>query len=787
MPTADLHTAIVEILQACRPGKRHGGKNHPYFFVVGAGVSYPSVPLAAEIITKCQAKVRKDFRASSIRKPGPGPMAQYSYWMSTAFPHAKMRQEYIEGLIRNKPLSLANLRLAHILSSGKLARLVVTPNFDDHLSRALRLFGIDSVICDHPAVTARVSLERDSPITIVHVHGTHWFYDCRNLDGEIRERAAPPMPGRDPAPAASPMAEILGQMLQESSPLVVGYSGWEEDVIMRALKQKLIGNTMLPYNLYWFCYSSSDAESLPAWLKTHQSVVIVAPHNPLATGLSARSGDGAKFTGSEQISRTQEPEVIPAQMVFDEIIRQFELPTPLLITDPLESFISAFNAAINVDSESENEIYKFKDVEAQILRAKELLNDDTSVPAKTKLDEAADYVQQARYAEALKLLRDVATDQISEPVADRVLGWLKLSLGSLPDSNQAIEACDSAIAVSDILSRSELRPEQKREAKVLCARALLRKSDALDTLGKHSEELEQYDQITRRFGDATEPELRELVARSLIGKGVALSQAGKAEDAIATFRGVVGRFGGAEGPALPEQVALALFNAGVALMQAGKLGEAIAAYNEAVVRLGGAKKSALRGLVAKALVNKGVALRRAGRPEEAVAAHGEAISRFGDATEPGLREQVAMAMTNKGITLWEAEKSDEAIAAFREVVSRFGDATEPALREWAAKALVNKGITLGQIGKPDGAVAVYDEVIRRFGDATEPGLREQVAMALVNKGVALRRAGRPEEAVAAYEEVISRFGDATEPGLREQVAKARRGKGQILGGTDAPE
>ena len=658
MPTADLHTAIVEILQACRPGQRHGGKNHPYFFVVGAGVSYPSVPLAAEIITECQAKVMEDFREPFNPTPDPKPMAEYSYWMSKAFPHAKLRQEYIEGLIRNKPLSLANLRLAHILGSGKLARLVVTPNFDDHLSRALRLFGIDSVICDHPAVTARVSLERDSPITIVHVHGTHWFYDCRNLDGEIRERAAPPMPGRDPAPAASPMAEILGQMLQESSPLVVGYSGWEEDVIMRALKQKLIGNAMLPYNLYWFCYSSSDAESLPAWLKGHQSVVIVAPYKPMATDLSTKSGDGAKFAGSEQISRTQEPEVIPAQMVFDEIIRQFELPIPLLITDPLNSFISSFRAAINVGSESENEIYKFKDVEAQILRAKELLNDDKSVPARTKLDEAADYVQQARYAEALKLLREVATDQISEPVADRVLGWLKLSLSSLPDNDQAIEACDSAIAVSDILSRSELRPEQKREAKVLCARALLRKSGALDTLGKHSEELEQYDQITRRFGDATEPALSERVARALVNKGITLGQIGKSAEEISAYEEVIRRFGDATEPGLREQVAMAL-------------------------------------------VNKGVALRRAGRPEEAVAAYEDVISRFGDATEPGLRERVAMALVNKGVALRRAGRPEEAVAAYEEVISRFGDATEPGLREQVAKARRGKGQILGGTDAPE--------------------------------------------------------------------------------------
>ena len=58
MATADLPTAVAQILQACQPGQRSWEKKHPCFFIVGAGVSHPSVPLAAKIITQCREEVK---------------------------------------------------------------------------------------------------------------------------------------------------------------------------------------------------------------------------------------------------------------------------------------------------------------------------------------------------------------------------------------------------------------------------------------------------------------------------------------------------------------------------------------------------------------------------------------------------------------------------------------------------------------------------------------------------------------------------------------------------------
>lgn len=49
------------------------------------------------------------------------------------------------------------------------------------------------------------------------------------------------------------------------SPIVIGYSGWENDVIMKELKERL--EMPLKYKIYWFCYNEKDYESIAPWVK----------------------------------------------------------------------------------------------------------------------------------------------------------------------------------------------------------------------------------------------------------------------------------------------------------------------------------------------------------------------------------------------------------------------------------------------------------------------------------------------------------------------------------------
>ncbi len=259
----DLETAVSEIKQAC--DESPDGKP-PFFIIAGAGVSMPSVPLASEIAQECKAIAVKNNRATEPTSKLP--LDVYSHWFERAFPQASQRQRYFKKLIENKPISHANFRLAHLLSERKLATLVVTPNFDDFLSRALALFGQPHTVCDHPNTVERIDPESPE-IQIVHVHGSYWFYDCCNLRGEIEART------EDSRDRAVTMASLLGNILSRRSAIVVGYAGWEGDVIMTALMRRL--KSGLPNNLYWYCFRRSGLDSLRLLLKNHRDVCLVLP------------------------------------------------------------------------------------------------------------------------------------------------------------------------------------------------------------------------------------------------------------------------------------------------------------------------------------------------------------------------------------------------------------------------------------------------------------------------------------------------------------------------------
>jgi hypothetical protein len=197
-------------------------------------------------------------------------MDVYSHWLQMALPDRGMRQKYFKGLIEKKPISHANFRLAHLLSEKKLATLVVTPNFDNFLTRALDLFGQPPIICDHPATTERINPE-SSDIQIVHVHGTYWFYNLCNLPGEIKDRTT------DSLNQSVTMPTLLDDILRRHSAIVIGYSGWEGDVIMNALKRRLA--SALEHNLYWFCYRRSELSTVPQCVRDSLDACVIVPRH----------------------------------------------------------------------------------------------------------------------------------------------------------------------------------------------------------------------------------------------------------------------------------------------------------------------------------------------------------------------------------------------------------------------------------------------------------------------------------------------------------------------------
>ena len=694
------------------------------------------------------------------------PLDIYSHWLQLAFPQPSQRQRYFKDLIAKKPISHANFRLAHLLLEKRLATLVVTPNFDDFLSRALDLFGQPHIICDHPYTVERIDPESPE-IQIVHVHGTYWFYDCCNLRGEIEART------KDSRERAETMTSLLDKIMSRHSPIVIGYSGWEGDVIMTALKRRLTSG--LPYNLYWFCYERAGLEPLRGFFKNHSDVCLVLP--PVAPGPeSTATTDKLSDTGEKLLSASASQATLSAQLVLDTFVGNFTTKAPQIFLDPVGFFLDQLRGSFPPDSveRQSDDIYNMTDLIRYVEHVRSTAKALTEIEGAIK--NVIDAVRRSAYSEAIDLAQPLASRTLSDEQRETLIDSVySASVGLMDNSQSELDGYNLvvALAVGDVLKRPRVR--------WYVAVALFNKAATLGQLNRSEEEIQACDELLRRFGDATEPALRERVAKALVNKGITLGQLSRSEEAVQAYDEVVRRLGDATEPALREQVAKALVNKGVTLGQLSRGDEAVQAYDEVLRRFGDTTEAALREPVARTLVNKGARLGWLDRREEAIQACDEVLRRFGDATEPALREQVARALVNKGITLGELSRSEDEIQAYDDVVRRFGDATEPALREQVAKALVYKGITLGGLSRSEEGIQAYDEVPRRFGDATEPALREGVAKALVYKGITLRQLNRDEEVVRAYDEVLRRFGDATEPALREQVAKALVNKGVTLG------
>lgn len=390
-----IEEAVSEIHQACEGAA--GPHLTPFFLIVGAGISAPAVPLAQAIIEQCQDVARRYQRGGTAA--GPSTLDEYSYWFSRAYPGARQRQEFLRGLIEKKPLSAASLRLAHLLSSGRLTNLVVTTNFDDFIARALRLFAQEPAVCDHPRTVGRI--DRDRPdIQIVHVHGSYLFYDCANLRAEVNGRA------RTDESTSFTMIGLLDSLLWSRSPLVVGYSGWEGDVVMSALERRLRGGHPLGQNIYWFCYRRSDMERLPRWLRESGDIRFVVPPEPAAQGATAPAMRSATESASPEPT-------LRAVQVFDELKGAFAIGEPPLFTNPVDYFARSLELSLPETEGSGGDPYAFKALIERLRTAARTFEQATAPRGfEATLEKLRHLMRTSNYEQAIRVLAGIIPAQL---------------------------------------------------------------------------------------------------------------------------------------------------------------------------------------------------------------------------------------------------------------------------------------------------------------------------------------------------------------------------------------
>lgn len=612
MREINLRTAVEEIASSTTSKRLRG--DFPFFFIVGAGVSYPQIPLASGIEELCRNKICADGNHETLSLHETSPLDRYEFLFDKAYPQPEDRQEFLHNLIHRSPISAANFRLAHLLGELQLTNLVLTPNFDEMLSRALRLLGYDVVVCDHPKTIGRIGLSRKG-IQIVHVHGTHWFYDCCNLRAEIENRA-----GRNVIDGLS-MGQLLDRILADRSPIVIGYSGWENDVIMTAIKRRLQQGP-LPRNLYWFCFTRSHVGTLPDDLKDHTSVRLVLPPPPLVDN---KGRDLEAQLPSERIhDEDLEPEgSLPARVIFEAFIRRLNLKAPHLTSEPLDFFSHYLTS--NLSSEEESPVRDAYLILQALDRVREGARLEREAREQPSLTRVIDAIRRSDYAAAIETtIKEIDPSVLTIEQRLRLDQSLEATYWGASDIGEKIKACEIRLSMAAMRRQTTVSTKAKTsdwshrtiEISRQLASALVSKGVGLRQTGRTSEAVITYEEVDRRFGEATQPQLREWVANALVEKGIAFGQDGRIDDELAVYDEVDRRFGNDTEPAVRDRVAKALVNKAFALRQEGQQDEAVSIYQEVERRFRGATETFMREWVAKSYYELSAILLSQGRLEE---------------------------------------------------------------------------------------------------------------------------------------------------------------------------
>ncbi len=310
----------------------------PYFLIVGAGISAPEIPLSSTIVSYCKKKCEGNTSFDSWKKESESmdQSEKYSFWLSKAFPEKETRRQFFKKMIVDAKITSSNFQIANILSSKKLFNLVITTNFDNQIEQALNLLNcFDYYTSSNVSSNFSINL-RTNDIQIIHVHGDYRNYDLKNLKSELKETAL--------NSNMMSMKDVLDQALKYRSPIIVGYSGWENDIVMTALRERLKYET--PYRFYWFCYNKESYESLPEWLKTNNNVCFVCVEG---------------FTSQEEIDFSKTLEridfktevigvtVLPSNAVFSSFREKFEIGNPELFENPLLPCVNIVNQMSKIE------------------------------------------------------------------------------------------------------------------------------------------------------------------------------------------------------------------------------------------------------------------------------------------------------------------------------------------------------------------------------------------------------------------------------------------------------
>ncbi|HET6843191.1 MAG TPA: hypothetical protein VFK06_16175 [Candidatus Angelobacter sp.] len=732
MREIDLDSAVDEILHCCRNRSEKQFSGSRFFFIVGAGISVPVIPTAPEIQRMCKeiALSRKAFDEPDSADA----MRCYSYWFDKAFPNACERTPYLKQLMHHKPISPANLRLAHLLQHGSVGNIVVTPNFDDFLARALLLFGASPILCDHPGTIRR--LDGDSlEVQILHVHGTYPFYDACNLDVEIIERA------RTTDTDMPIVSSFLSHLLWQRSPIVIGYSGWERDVIMSAIRNR-IHKHVLPVNLYWFCYDRHAVKKLPDWLQEHSQVRFVVP------GVNTH---GVHSSSSNAPLERTSNSTLDAVDVLTRFISKTNLQSPALFHNPVKYFAQILKRDIYSAEEPLQDHYHLRYLATRVEAAAEWLEGPEGYAKASPSDELVTKVLDANRTADPSVVMDTVTHLLDRDLTPTqrhgVVDALMSTVTQLRDApTDCLKACDFVLQLT-----------QGRNSCAACEIAYIHssflKGQALSRLKQFDLAISEYDKCVEHAAVYHDVSLCSVLADALYCKGIAFSELGRSNDEIAAYEELCSRCSNIHDQHLRQLLAKARTNIGMALQGQALNLKALQAFRQVTQEFGNDESEEIVEPVAKSLVHTGLLLE--GEDDiMALDAYNEVLNRFLNSPYEGVLDPVAKALANKTLLLSRLGDTEQAKVSATVFIDRFGSTTDPDLLPVVAAVRQARGRSFGTAGDHVSAIQDFDWIIERLDSTADGQLVDEVALAWANRGVALMLLGRHHDAGASFDEVV---------------------------------
>jgi tetratricopeptide (TPR) repeat protein len=387
-----------------------------------------------------------------------------------------------------------------------------------------------------------------------------------------------------------------------------------------------------------------------------------------------------------------------------------------------------------------------------------------------------------RYEEAIQTY-DALAAQYAESPDPKVRQWVAQALFNKAVSVKNSRSVEEVVAALVELDTRFGGADEPEGVMAVVRKGLVYRAGALRQLNRREEELEICDDLLRRFGASTVPEVRGLIAQALVSKAEALRVLEGDEAAVVAYVDLDARFGVAdEPPEVQRQVAWGLMNRASALDRLGHYEDKINLYDGLVSRFGSSNDPYIRSRAAAALVNKALTLKRLKGDEAAIVAYEDLDARFGGADEPPtVQTEVSRGLMNRALAFDRLGRHEEEIDVYDELAGRFGNSDDPDIRGRVAMALYNKALTLVDLGRYEESGLVFEDLDVRFGGADEsPAVQTQVAKGLIGRAVGFDRLGQHDEEIDVYDVVVSRFGSSEELATLKQVVKALRLKAITL-------